>query len=136
MLALSLILVPLLIGGCASAASNVDSVASQCYGDNSKPMYGYDENHALNSCDQAFIDDVSRQTGGHPEAGANSVRAIGYSALENDPSTAIKRFNQAWLLDRNDPETFRAFSAWETKMGNIEKADQFRDRARRLQKLY
>ncbi|MEI2296716.1 tetratricopeptide repeat protein [Ensifer sp. MJa1] len=61
--------------------------------------------------DKKFIDDVRSATGGNMELGVRRAIQLGwhYIAL-NDPNTALKRFNQAWLIDPKCPDAYWGFA--------------------------
>lgn len=79
--------------------------AAQSYPPNERPMYG-----GVKQDDQAFIDSVLA-SGYTRRSGAQEAVARGFQSLERrDFGPAMKRFNQAWVLDPDYPETYRGFA--------------------------
>lgn len=105
-----------------------------CAGDNTKPMFGYDENHVVNECDQAFLTDVMKEAKGDKKYAVQGVLDIGHKAMKSgDYTKAIRRFNQAWLIDRNSPEVFKAFAEFEKAAERLDKSKEFLKRAKELE---
>ena len=102
-----------------------------CLGDNSLPMYGYDSFYKENSCDKKFIKSTLEVIGMNRVKAAKEISKKAWDLLliEKDPSQAINRFNQAWLLDRNSFEVFWGFAVWEAERNNLQKAEEFFDKA-------
>src|SRR5689334_1911909 len=82
---------------------------AQC--DNLKPMFGdkCTKSGSLKKADAKFIKtEVKRY--GTPDSAANVYVAMAWSHFyRKDPETAMKRFNQAWLLNRNEPGVYFGF---------------------------
>lgn len=109
---------------------NVSFASDGCEGNNSQPMFGYNANHKENSCDKAFIVEILKSSGGDRTRAVKTVSQLGYQALQkSDPLVAIKRFNQAWLLDRKNPKTFWDFGVWEQVQRNYGKSEEFLKKA-------
>lgn len=76
------------------------------------PMYGgMDRNSVprLKEGDEKFIADVTKVFGGR-EAAAQAWIERGFRLYnQNDYKKAMQRFNQAWLLDPNNPDVFFGF---------------------------
>lgn len=95
--------------------------------DNTHPMYGGPDHvktpHQLEA-DEKFIQTVTQ--GGQSRERASQAVAVGGWQFFNkgDLSTAMKRFNQAWLLDPNNPETYKGFAAILKKQGRMDEAQQ------------
>ena len=88
-------------------------------------MYGYDPGHPENSCDIAFIESMTRNGKSRSQASLE-VANIGWHALRaKDLDRAIKRFNQAWLLDRQSALALWGFGVWEALNGNYVRAEEF-----------
>ena len=65
----------------------------------------------LKEADETFISGVTKEFGSKEKAAVIFVNA-GYKFYKQDqPSMAMRRFNQAWLLDPNNPEVFTGFAA-------------------------
>ncbi len=85
---------------------------------NEVPMYGEQAKTPENErADQQFIDEVLSKGVTRAE-GARQVAQYGWQALaKNDVSTAIKRFNQAWLLDHDNASAYHGFAVVTLKRG-------------------
>lgn len=82
---------------------------AQC--DNLKPMYGDKcvKTGSLKKSDAKFIKSELKRYG-TPDSASNVYVAMGWSHFyRKDPETAMKRFNQAWLLDRENPNVYFGF---------------------------
>jgi len=113
----------------AAAPTSKTTTASACTGDQSLPMLGYKENHVADACDKKFIETVLLQSDNDRTLAAKTMREYGWKALEKNSASAVKRFNQAWLLDRKNFETIWGFGVWELKRGNTAKAKEFLGKA-------
>jgi tetratricopeptide (TPR) repeat protein len=92
---------------------------------NEIPMYGgIPPNKAEAEADATLIEWTIQKFGSR-EAGAKNAIRLGFKYLENgDWSTAMKRFNQAWLLGGETAETdwgFAAALSYQGKFGDAEK---------------
>jgi len=107
--------------------------SDDCVGDNLLPMYGYDSFHKENSCDKEFIKSTLETLGLNRVKASREVSKKAWDLLlkEKNPSMAIKRFNQAWLLDRNSFEVFWGFAVWESERNNTQKAEEFFEKSYR-----
>ena len=82
---------------------------SQC--DKQKPMFGDNCNKSAKAlkADQQFIQEAVKKHGS-ADAAAQFYRTAGWQDFKSDKTTAaMEKFNQAWLLDREAPETYFAF---------------------------
>ncbi|MFZ5563836.1 MAG: tetratricopeptide repeat protein [Thermodesulfobacteriota bacterium] len=79
------------------------------------PMYGgmnRQEIPELKIADQRFISDVSEGFNGDLKKAASYWIDIGFEYYKkNDLANAMRRFNQAWLLDAENPEVYWGFSS-------------------------
>lgn len=98
---------------------------------NEQPMFGgQPKTTAQLSADQQFIVTALQQHGTAREA-AHAYVNFGWSYLQTgNPVVAIKRFNQAWLLDSTLADVYYGFSAWQQSSSPAE-AEQLRQIARR-----
>lgn len=79
--------------------------------------------------DQEFLDYFK----GNEEKGYIDCIENGWYYLEaGDPHTAMKRFNQAWLLDSSRFEVYWSFGAAEYVLGNTESAKKYYKKAIKL----
>jgi tetratricopeptide (TPR) repeat protein len=115
-------------GECRPVALDFGPLAapgSPCAADNTTPMFGYNPRHTPNRCDVQFIEDVTRNGKSRSQASLE-VANIGWRALRaKDLDTAIKRFNQAWLLDRDNAPALWGFGVWEAMNERHGKAEDF-----------
>jgi tetratricopeptide (TPR) repeat protein len=80
-------------------------VWAQSYPPNERPMYG-----GVKQDDQKFIDSVIA-SGYTRKSGAQEAVARGFQSFEkSDYGPAMRRFNQAWVLDPDYAETYRGFA--------------------------
>jgi len=80
-------------------------VMAQSYPPNERPMYG-----GVKQDDQKFIDSVIA-SGYTRKSGAQEAVARGFQSFEKrDYGPAMRRFNQAWVLDPDYAETYRGFA--------------------------
>lgn len=88
---------------------------------NERPMYGgREKTPAMREADARFIQDCIAD-GTNREAASREVSQLGWQYFfRNDFSTAMKRFNQDWLLDPNNPEAYWGFGLIRKKEGDYE----------------
>lgn len=93
-------------------------------------MYGGMDRNAipeLKQGDAEFIAGVTKEFGTREKAAMRFVDQ-GFSFLSRrDAETAMKRFNQAWLLNQNYPEVYWGFAAILTSRGELCKAANMMD---------
>jgi tetratricopeptide (TPR) repeat protein len=77
---------------------------------NELPMYGgFEKNQKQKEADELFIRDIVSKAGSR-EKGSEEVAKTGWTYFyKDDLSTAMKRFNQAWLLDQKNPASYWGF---------------------------
>lgn len=78
------------------------------------PMYGGMDRALvpeLKKADEAFIEGTSSAFGGRERAAKLWVEKAFAFYHRGDLDTAMRRFNQAWLLDPNNPEVYWGFGA-------------------------
>ncbi len=93
------------------------------------PMYGgldRSSDPSLRAADEKLIADTTRHYGSREKASAAFV-GNGFAFYgRDDLANAMRRFNQAWLLDPNNPEIYFGFAAVLHDRGkNCEAATQF-----------
>ncbi len=98
---------------------------------NEVPMYGNKpftkEQKKLN--DQVIVG-VVQEAGSKKAALDRTIKlAWQYFYEKNDPATAMKRFNQAWLIDPNNDEVFYGFGVLVSMQGKTEEAISFYKKA-------
>jgi len=100
---LRFVLIFLALTGSALAAS---------YPLNEQPMFGgQPKTPAEQAADQKFFDSVAKLGYSRPQGSDKSVQ-LGwqYFFSKHDIATAMKRFNQAWLLDPDNGDAFHGFA--------------------------
>jgi tetratricopeptide (TPR) repeat protein len=95
-----------------------------CYGEtasNEIPMYGNIPFNAKQKiANENLFNDVVQKCGSRNE-GAKSALKVGWNSLsKNDPKKAMRRFNQAWLLDPDNAEVYYAFGFLVSLQGNLD----------------
>lgn len=111
-------LVVVLVAGCASPGGSSSRV-----GIDQVPMYGGMDRQAvpmLKAGDEKLIAQVSGAFGSR-EAGSKAFADRGFRLYaQGDAKTAMARFNQAWLLDPKNPESFWGFGLILRDRGDLE----------------
>ncbi len=91
------------------------SVAQKLSGDPSLvPMYGGMDRQSdpvLKGADDALIEGTTKEFGSRNSASRRFTDAGFRYYFRNDLGTAMRRFNQGWLLDPNNPDVFYGFMA-------------------------
>ncbi len=84
---------------------------AQSYPPNERPMYGgVAKTPAMKDADEKFVQSVLA-SGYTRRSGAQEAVARGFQSFEKrDYGPAMRRFNQAWLLDPEYAETYRGFA--------------------------
>ena len=93
------------------AATGLAPAATNDYPPNERPMYGgIDKTPEMKRADDAYIQRVLAM-GYTRESGARAAVELGFKNFsKGDFATAMKRFNQAWLLDPGLGDTFHGFA--------------------------
>jgi tetratricopeptide (TPR) repeat protein len=79
--------------------------------------------------DREFIEAVVNDLGSRESASKSAIR-LGFQYLAgNDWRTAMKRFNQAWLLTGEGPEVFWGFASAFSYQGKFEESDEYFQKA-------
>ena len=96
------------------------------YQKNEVPMLGEKRlSQSLKEANLQFTEEMTRN-GRSPEDGAKYAVSTGWNSYAmGDPSTAIMRFNQAWLLDENNREALWGFAVISLMRGELEDALRF-----------
>jgi len=82
--------------------------------------------------DEKFIDAMVQEFGSRDKAAADMIR-LGFASLEKaDWQTAMKRFNQAWLLSPDKPEVPWGFGAALSLEGKFEESEKYFQEAEAL----
>jgi tetratricopeptide (TPR) repeat protein len=96
-----------------AAVGGIDRALAETndYPPNQRPMYGgIEKTPAMKAADEAYIKSVL--AAGYTRAGASKEASkLGFQYLEkDDAASAMKRFNQAWLLDPANGEAYHGFA--------------------------
>ena len=120
---LLIIFVSAQLSGCAT------KYASNKYASNLEPMYGGVEKlPAHKKADEEFIQSIL--SAGDLRSGTTHIAGRGWSYLDKgDWKTAMKRFNQVWLLDPDYYEAYWGFSAVLHKQRKFAESVEMIDRA-------
>ena len=94
---------------------------------NELPMYGeYEKTSWQKKVDERFFAMVLPDFEGDREAAAEHFARVGWNLYyEGDKPTAIKRFNQAWMLDENNQNALWGFAVISRERGKIASAVRF-----------
>lgn len=97
------------------------------------PMYGgLRKTPAMIRADQAFISSMTAKFGSREEA-ARQIMIVGWRSIRaNDWQTAMKRFNQAWLLTPASSDVFWGFGATLACAGKFEESIKYFTKADRM----
>ena len=91
------------------------------------PMYGgAEKTEAQLALDENFIKEITAATGSR-EKGSQEFVKMGWKVflVERNPATAMMRFNQAWLLDPDNPDVLWGFGAVSGAMGKTADSVKF-----------
>jgi Tfp pilus assembly protein PilF len=78
------------------------------------PMYGDIDRQSvpeLGAADKKLIEDATKEFGSRDKASAAFIRQGFILYSQNDNAKAMKRFNQAWLLNPDNPEVYWGFGS-------------------------
>ena len=119
------LLVLVLLAGCVSSGTTVPV--------NERPMYGgVFKTATMRLADEDFVAAAKKR---FPTARAASdhYAELGWQFLgSREPRTAIKRFNQCWLLDATNANCFWGFGTFEIRMGHTDQAIEHLEKARAM----
>ena len=120
----------LLLASCVASST----VSGQTRADE-VPMYGgldRSQTYDLKAADDKFISDVTQHYGSREKAGRAWVEQ-GFKFYQQDNlGMAMRRFNQAWLLDPANPEVYTGFSSVLHDQGKNCEAKQMMEKALNL----
>ena len=90
---------------------------------NELPMYGgFEKNQKQKEADELFIRDIVSKAGNRAK-GSEEVAKTGWTYFyKDDLSTAMKRFNQVWLLDQKNPSSYWGFGLVLAKKNKFQQA--------------
>ena len=94
--------------------------------DNKKPMYGnIAKSEQYKKIDNEFIAHSLKQFGSIDSATKVYIDHAWRYFYNSDLETAMKRFNQAWLLNAEYPDSYFGFAALLELQHNLSEADKF-----------
>ncbi len=100
---------------------------------NEIPMYGSapltDQIKKLN---EAFVKNIPKDVGGREAATKAAIKLAWQYFYNGDSQTAMKRFNQAWLLNPNNAEVFYGFGFLLSIQRNIDEAIPMYEKALKI----
>ena len=99
------------------------------------PMYGgmgRASNQAIKEGDEEFIANVVEEFGTRQNAAKAFVEIAFRLYRKNDLSTSMRRFNQAWLIDPQNPEVYWGFASVQYDIGANCSAMKMTEHALRL----
>jgi len=101
--------------------------------DNTLPFFGGGERTpAQQDADKTFVEEMTKLAGSR-EAAAEDAMLRGWALLKKgDAITAMKRFNQAWLLTPNSPDVLWGYAAALTQQQKFDEALLLFERANQL----
>lgn len=87
---------------------------------NTLPMYGgFAKNELEQKADQDFVNTMSAALGGRRGAAEGVVNGAWQFFNQGDYETAMKRFNQAWLLDWNNADVYKGYINMASKQNSV-----------------
>lgn len=122
-----IVLGAMLLGGCAATGQS-----NRGNGIDQFPMYGGMDRQSvptLKAADEEFIAGVTKAFGSRENASDAWVEQGFRFYFQDNYSMAMKRFNQAWLLDPRNPDAFWGFASVYHDEGENCKAKDMIDRA-------
>lgn len=97
------------------------------------PMYGgFEKTDEQKRTDKEFVDGIVEIFGSKKEASFVAINKAKESFEKGDLDMSMRRYNQAWLLDENNPEIYTGFGDIFKKRGDIEEATDMYRRAEDL----
>ena len=97
---------------------------------NETPRYGgIKKTPEMVRIDQKFVDEMVRTFGSRDKAADDAIRRGFEFLAKTDWRTAMKRFNQAWLLAPDKPEVIWGFGAALSYEGKFEESEKYFQRA-------
>jgi tetratricopeptide (TPR) repeat protein len=101
---------------------------------NERPMYGgIKKTEGQKEADEKFIKNMVEDCGSKEAAAKDAIEKAWKYYYENDFSTSMKRFNQAWLLDSTNYQIYWGFGLLLTKQENFEKAISYLEKALKIE---
>lgn len=99
------------------------------------PMYGYTEKtEDEKKADEEFTNEVTKKYGDRKKASQEIIKVADEFYQRGEIDTAMKRYNQAWLLDNNNPNAYIGFGDILKKQGYDKEAVEMYKKAEELKK--
>lgn len=121
----------LMLTGCFATSTG----GARGTGMDQQPMYGGVDRNAdarLKAADEQFIAGVTKEFGSRESGSQRFVEQGIRYYRQDDYSSAMKRFNQAWLLDPKNPEVFWGYAMVYHDEGKLCEAREMIERAMAL----
>ena len=108
------------------AAASASAQMARSGNINLLPMYGgFEKSRALRKADAEFLAFCDREFPSRKEAAAHHAAKGWDYFYANDYNTAIKRYNQAWLLDSTNASAYWGFGVIEGRRGHSSEAIRY-----------
>ena len=96
-----------------------------------QPQYGgVAPTAAMKEANDKYIQTVTQSYGTKERAHEEALKLAWKIYDQGDYGTAMRRFNQAWLLDENNPEVFYGYSLILRKWGYNKEADKWKQKVK------
>lgn len=90
------------------------------------PMYGeIEKTEEQKKADKEFIEETIKLAGNRENAFKKVIDIAWKFSNENKLDESMKRFNQAWLLDSENPEVFMGFGVVVARSGDLDRSIEF-----------
>lgn len=97
---------------------------------NEIPMYGRAQfTKEQKRCNEEFVNSIIKEAGSRQKATQEAIKLGWQYFYKNDPKIAMKRFNQAWLLDQNNADVYYGFGHLLSIRKETDKAIEFYKKA-------
>ena len=101
------------------------SASASALSEEELPMYGGQPRTAQQQvADTTFVEGITKAAGSREVAIERTLQKGWELLTAGDLGQAIKRFNQAWLLDSKNPDVFHAFGVYMSARGQLDEAIQ------------
>ena len=100
---------------------------------NERPMYGnIPPTLEVQKINDEFINTIVKKAGSRERGAQKMISVAWYYYNKGDLTTAMKRFNQAWLLNPNESEVYAGFACIAAKKNNLDEAIDMNTQAIKL----
>ena len=113
------------------ADNRTASSAADAYDLSMRPMYGgHAKDERLRTADDVFVANMVEKAGGIQEAYEATVRTAWHAYTNDDLNTAMRRFNQAWLISSSSPDAYRGMAFVEVRREHFDAAESLLEETR------